>query len=111
MARRDGRPATNRDAKDTRCISLTNRDVTDREKSSLLTAPQKRIGVVGCLKSFGGVELGVELEVSMRSLASLDPLNKQGSPQISNSLTPNQDPCPPTSDCDQLTGCSTPVTA
>jgi hypothetical protein len=45
MARRDGRTATNRDAKGVRCMSLTSMDVTDQEELSV--QPPKADGVVG----------------------------------------------------------------
>jgi hypothetical protein len=45
MARRDGRPAANRDAKGVRCISLASRDVAGREE--LFVNHPKVDGVVG----------------------------------------------------------------
>jgi hypothetical protein len=80
MARRDGRPATNRDAKDTRCRKPNKQGCHRPERAFLLTAPPKADWRGRVFESLG-VELGVELwEVSACSLAGLDPPHKQGSP-------------------------------
>lgn len=61
MARRDGRPAANRDAKGARCISLTSRDVAGREGASV-NRP-KRI-------AWSAMKLEVELQVELERFRS-----------------------------------------
>jgi hypothetical protein len=61
MARRDGRPAANRDAKGVRCISLASRDVAGREE--LFVNHPKWM-------AWSATKLGVELQVELERFRS-----------------------------------------